>query len=76
MIAAHGAHELRVRGVGLGVEQRAELRRDEAVVGDPRDRAERLAAGAAAGRRHHDLLIPRQDVARVVEVGELAEASK
>ena len=71
-VAAHDADELRVVAI-LRVEQGTELRCDEPLVREALDHGKRLPASGAAGGRHHDLLVPREDVAGVAQVRQLAE---
>ena len=56
------------------VEQRAELRRRGAIVREPGQGRELLGPGGRAERRHPCLLVPGEEVAGALEVGDLAEA--
>ena len=73
VVAAHGADEQRVLWQRRRVEQRPELGRDEPVVRQALERAERLPASRRAAGRHHDQLVPRDDRAGMAEVRQLAE---
>ena len=56
------------------VEQPPELRVDELLVRDPADGREHLGPRVGAGRRHLRALIPEEQAARLVEIGDLRQA--
>ena len=73
----------RVVGVRVGrcrprlerVEQLAESRVGDAVVEDPLERLELIGARVGAAGRHHRVLVPQQQAADAVEVGDLPRAA-
>ncbi len=81
-VASRRADQARVVGVvvqllfvaGEVLEQRADLVRDELLVGDPVERRHLRAANGASARRHHHGLVPEQDLHRPAQVVDLAQA--